>query len=192
MYIGALVVTLAACPYLLQLDWLSQSCATAVCVWSCFITSLRLRCRKISNNGSYQILCETQQICQQRHLLLSPKLMEMPLYREVWFLSGTNLFKEGWENVEDDPRSGRQVSSTNDQNVEMVRAVMAKERRLNVRVIAEETGLDKNAVHRILTDHLHMRKICMYIYINICIYVCIYKSYVYITWSIPRTKKWLP
>ena len=33
MYIGTLVVTLAACPYLFQLDWLSQSCATAVCVW---------------------------------------------------------------------------------------------------------------------------------------------------------------
>jgi len=32
-------------------------------------------------------------------------------------------FKEGRENVEDDPRSGRPISSTNDQNVEMVRAV---------------------------------------------------------------------
>jgi len=27
-------------------------------------------------------------------------------------------------------------------------------------MIAEETGLDKSAVHRILTDHLHMQKIC--------------------------------
>jgi len=69
-------------------------------------------------------------------------------------------FKEGREIVEDDPRSGRPVSSTNDQNVEVVRAVMAKDRRLSVRMIAEETGFDKNAVHRILTDHLHMRKIC--------------------------------
>jgi len=34
MYIGVLVVILAACPYLFQLDWLSQSCATAVCVWT--------------------------------------------------------------------------------------------------------------------------------------------------------------
>jgi hypothetical protein len=25
---------------------------------------------------------------------------------------------------------------------------------------AEEMGLDKNTVHRIPTDHLHMRKIC--------------------------------
>ena len=42
----------------------------------------------------------------------------------------------------------------------MVRAVVAKDRRLSARMTAEETGLDKNAVHRILTDHLHMRKIC--------------------------------
>ena len=67
-------------------------------------------------------------------------------------------FKEGRENVEDDPHSGRPISSTNDQNVELVQAVMVKERRLSVRVIAKETGLDKNAVHSILTDHLHMRK----------------------------------
>jgi len=37
---------------------------------------------------------------------------------------------------------------------------MVKDCRLSVRMIAEETGLDKNAVHRIQTDHLHMRKIC--------------------------------
>ena len=35
-------------------------------------------------------------------------------------------FKRGQENVEDDPRSGRPISSTNDQNVEVVRAVMAR------------------------------------------------------------------
>ena len=69
-------------------------------------------------------------------------------------------FKEGLENVEDNPHSGRPISSTNDQNVEVVRAVMAKDRRLSVRMTAEETGLNKNAVHRILTEHLHMRKIC--------------------------------
>ena len=69
-------------------------------------------------------------------------------------------FKEGRENVEDDPCSGRSISSTNDQNVVVVWAVMAKDRWMSVRMIEEETGLDKNAVHRILTDHLHMRKIC--------------------------------
>ena len=67
-------------------------------------------------------------------------------------------FQEGRENVEGDPRSGRPISSTNDKNVEVAPAVMAKDRRLRVRMIAEETGLNKNAVHRILTEHLHMRK----------------------------------
>jgi len=37
-------------------------------------------------------------------------------------------FKEARENVEDDPRSVRSVSSTNDENVEVVRTVMVKER----------------------------------------------------------------
>ena len=69
-------------------------------------------------------------------------------------------FKEGRENAEDDPRSGRPVSSTNDQSVEVVRAVMAKDCRLSVRMIAEETGLNKNAIRRILIEHLHMREIC--------------------------------
>ena len=41
-----------------------------------------------------------------------------------------------------------------------MRAVMAKDRRLSVTMIAVETGLDKNSVHRILTEHLHVRKIC--------------------------------
>jgi len=39
-------------------------------------------------------------------------------------------FKEGQENVENDPRSGRPISSTNDENVEVVRAVMVKDSRL--------------------------------------------------------------
>ena len=61
---------------------------------------------------------------------------------------GHKAFKEGRDNAEDDPRSGRPISSTNDQNVEVVRVVMAKDRRLSVRMIAEETGLNKNAVRR--------------------------------------------
>ena len=71
-----------------------------------------------------------------------------------------NAFKGGRENVVDVPRSGRQISLKNDQNVEVVRAMTAKDRRLSVRTIAEETGLETSAVHRILTDRLHMQKIC--------------------------------
>ena len=81
--------------------------------------------------------------------------MEMTLSRPMVF-KWHKAFKEGRENVEDDPRSGRPISSTNNQNVEMVRAVMAKDHRLSVSMIAEETVLNKNEVHRILIEHLHM------------------------------------
>jgi len=43
------------------------------------------------------------------------------------FFKWHKAYKEGRENVEDDPRSGRPNSSRNDQNVELVRAVMAKD-----------------------------------------------------------------
>ena len=48
-------------------------------------------------------------------------------------------FKEDRENVEDDPRSGRPISSINDQNVEVGRVVMAKDRRMSVRMTAGQT-----------------------------------------------------
>ena len=69
-------------------------------------------------------------------------------------------FKESRENVEDDPHSGRPISSISDQNVEVVRAVLVKDRRLSVRMIAEETGLDKNAVHKILRPFAHAKNLC--------------------------------
>ena len=106
----------------------------------------------------YQILCKTQQIIHQ-YSLAEAYGVATPSRTMVfkWY----KVFKEGQENVEDDPHSGKPLSSTNDQNVEVVVAVMAKDRRLSVRMIAEETGLDKNAVHGIITEHLHvLRKIC--------------------------------
>jgi len=52
-------------------------------------------------------------------------------------------FKEERENVESDSRSGITISSTNNPNVQVVRAVMTKDRRLSVIMIAEETTFVK-------------------------------------------------
>ena len=52
------------------------------------------------------------------------------------------------------------LEEQSDQNFEVVGTVMARDRRLSVRMSAKETGLNKNAVHRILSEHLHMRKNC--------------------------------
>ena len=81
--------------------------------------------------------------------------MDMPLYRELWFLSGTNLSKRAEKMLKTTLVLEDQSRQQMIKMWKVVRAVMAKDRRLSVRMIAEETGLDKNAVPRILTDHLH-------------------------------------
>ena len=68
-------------------------------------------------------------------------------------------FKEVQENVEDDPHSGRPISSTNDQNVEVVRAVMAKDCLMSVRMIEEETGLDKTSKTGPASPNGHCRQL---------------------------------
>ena len=69
-------------------------------------------------------------------------------------------FKEGREEVEDDHRSGRPSTSKTDEDVECVRQKVRSDRRLNVRMIADELGMNSERVWRIFTEDLEMRKIC--------------------------------
>jgi len=69
-------------------------------------------------------------------------------------------FKEGRESIEGEQCAGRPLASRTENNVARVKAVLDRDRRLNVRLIAEEVGLPKTDVHRIVTEDLHMRKIC--------------------------------
>jgi hypothetical protein len=69
-------------------------------------------------------------------------------------------FKEGRENVEDEHCSGRPSTVKSDENVERVRSLVATDRRLTVRFVANELNMNKNADHQILTDLLDMRKVC--------------------------------
>jgi len=68
-------------------------------------------------------------------------------------------FKDGRESNEDEPRAGRPSTSRTEKNVARVKAVLDRDRRLNVRLIVEKAGLPKTDVHRIITEDLHMRKI---------------------------------
>ena len=70
-------------------------------------------------------------------------------------------FKKGRESVEDKKRAGRPSTSRTENNVARVKAVLDRDRRLRVRLMAEEVGLPKTDVHRIITEDLHMRKICV-------------------------------
>ena len=69
-------------------------------------------------------------------------------------------FKEGREEVEDDHRSGRPSTSRTDENVERVRQKVRSDRRLTVRIIADELGMKSERIWRIISEDLWMRKIC--------------------------------
>ena len=69
-------------------------------------------------------------------------------------------FKEGQEEVEDDPRSGRPSRSKTADNIERVKQMVRADRRLMVRMIAEELSINKDTVWSIITENLEIRKVC--------------------------------
>ena len=69
-------------------------------------------------------------------------------------------FKEGREEVKDDHRSGKPSTSSTDENVERVRQKVRSDRRLTVRMIPDELGMNSERVWRIITEGLGMQKIC--------------------------------
>ena len=67
-------------------------------------------------------------------------------------------FKSGKTSIKDDPKSGRPSTSMDD-HVEKVLAVIRQNLRLTVREVAEEVGICKSSCHLILTDKLKMRRV---------------------------------
>jgi len=68
-------------------------------------------------------------------------------------------FKEGRMSVSEDPRPGRPSTSTNDDHVKRVRAVIRGNRRLTVREVADEVGIGIASCHQIFTEKLQMRRV---------------------------------
>ena len=55
-------------------------------------------------------------------------------------------FREGKEDMEDDPRSGRPTTSRTNENVERVKEKVRSDRRLTVRMIADELNMNSERV----------------------------------------------
>ena len=73
-----------------------------------------------------------------------------------WF----KRFREGKETTEDEPLSGRLSTSRTLEIIGKVRKMLAQDRRLTLRLIAEELDISKDTAHIIVRDDLGKRKIC--------------------------------
>lgn len=69
-------------------------------------------------------------------------------------------FKAGRESFENEPSTGAPVTVTTDEFVEKVRSLVADDRRIKVREIAQEVGISKERVGFILHEKLSLSKVC--------------------------------
>ena len=72
-----------------------------------------------------------------------------------WF----KRFRERKETNEDEPRLDRSSTSRTPEMIEKVRQMLAKDRRLTLRLIAEDLGTSKDTAHIIVRYDLGKRKI---------------------------------
>nr|CAH7728141.1 unnamed protein product [Callosobruchus chinensis] len=59
-------------------------------------------------------------------------------------------FSEGREEVEDDERTGRPVTSRIEENIKKVNEIVRKDRRLSLRMISDLSNIDRETVRKIL------------------------------------------
>jgi hypothetical protein len=67
-------------------------------------------------------------------------------------------FKKGRMSVGEDPRPGRLSTSTNENHVEKVRAVIKGNRHLTVREVAAEVGINNGSCDQTETENLQVRQ----------------------------------
>jgi len=73
---------------------------------------------------------------------------------------GHKIFSEGKTIVEDEQRSGRPSTARTSDNTARVQELVRSNRRLTVKMIADKANVNWEAVRRILTEELGIRKIC--------------------------------
>ncbi|CAD6992988.1 unnamed protein product [Ceratitis capitata] len=74
----------------------------------------------------------------------------------TWF----TRFKNGREDLNDNPSAGRPETSDRAELVEKVREIIGIVANLTTRMLAEELNTHKNTIWRILTEDLEKRKVC--------------------------------
>ena len=70
------------------------------------------------------------------------------------------LFREGRESVEDEPRTGRPKSATSDSSIESVHEFLGSDPCCSIEEISKYTEISPGSIYRILKEDLEVRKVC--------------------------------
>jgi len=84
--------------------------------------------------------------------------VDQALYRSNVF-RWYGRFRDGREDIEDDPRSGRPTECRNDNNVK-ISQLLLQNRHLSLRMLAYEVNTGKDTVRKIVVEDLRKLKIC--------------------------------
>jgi len=68
-------------------------------------------------------------------------------------------FREGRLSIENEPKSGRPQTSTDDQSVGRVLQILEEDRRMTCEETAHSAEISRASAYRILTERLHERRI---------------------------------
>ncbi len=68
-------------------------------------------------------------------------------------------FKDGRDDLKDDPREGRPSTAKNERTVALVQNLVDKDRRITIDMIANETGISHGSAFSILNENLSLRKL---------------------------------
>ncbi|CAF1468251.1 unnamed protein product [Rotaria sp. Silwood1] len=81
---------------------------------------------------------------------------EAPSYATVarW----AQWFREGREEIEDEARPGRPMTETTDENIEQIHDAINDDPYVTIEELQENTGLSHETIHRIISDHLKLKK----------------------------------
>jgi transposase len=73
-----------------------------------------------------------------------------------WF----KRFRDGCEDLQDDPRSGRPSTSRNADTIKNVPEMVTRDRRLTLRIMSDELNINTEMIRQILHEDLWKKKIC--------------------------------
>jgi histone-lysine N-methyltransferase SETMAR len=66
----------------------------------------------------------------------------------------------GRQTLQDEPRSGRPADVVNERSIALVKEKINEDKRVTVRELSAECALPRATIHRIIQEHLHMKKLC--------------------------------